>query len=174
MIETARLVLREPNAGDVDSLRAYHARNAERFGRWDLLPGDEPAVHTAWVAARRSEGLREKPTSFLAFARGSAAVAAIVSLTSFNAHPASASLSYSVDGELEGRGYAFEAVGSVVVYAFATLGLASIGAQYDPAIERSARLLQRLGFRILGVTPVVPGMERFMRALVEVVRERGA
>jgi len=52
------------------------------------------------------------------------------------------------------------------------LGLASVNAQYDPANERSARLLQRLGFRIVGITPVVPGMERFMRTLVETVRER--
>ena len=172
MIETARLVLREPDARDLDALRAYHARNAERFARWDPVPGDDPDVHASWIAARRFEGGREKPTSFLAFARGSDAVVALVSLTSFNAHPPSASLSYSVDGALEGRGYAFEAVGGVVTYAFDALGLASVNAQYDPANERSARLLQRLGFRIVGITPVVPGMERFMRTLVETVRER--
>jgi ribosomal-protein-alanine N-acetyltransferase len=171
-LATARLMLREPESGDVDVLRAYHARNAGRFARWDPLPGDDPLVHAGWIDARRAEAQAGKPATFLAFGRDSREIAAIVSLTSFGSEPSSAMLSYSVDGSLEGAGYAFEAVGSVVSYAFAELGLERISAQYDPENVRSGRLLERLGFRNVAITAVIPGMEHLMRAHVLAVRDR--
>jgi len=173
-IETARLVLRPPADDDIAALRAYHARNAERFAPWDPLPGDDPAVHAAWIAARRAEGRHGKPGTFIACQRGSSDVAAIVSLTSFGSEPPSAMLSYSVDGALEGGGFAFEAVDGVVAYAFAELQLERLIAQYDPRNTRSARLLERLGFTHAAQTNVIPGMERFMRAHVLAVRDRAA
>lgn len=171
-LDTARLILREPESGDVDLLRAYHARNAARFARWDPLPGDDARVHAGWVEARRAEARAGKPATFLAFVRGARELAGIVSLTSFNAEPPSATLSYSIDAALEGAGYAFEAVGSVVTYAFDELRLERISAQYDPENVRSGRLLERLGFRNVAITAVIPGMERLMRAHVLAVRDR--
>jgi ribosomal-protein-alanine N-acetyltransferase len=169
---TARLILREPESGDVDLLRAYHAKNAERFARWNPLPGDDPRVHAGWVEARRAEAQSGKPATFLAFARGAREIAGIVSLTSFGTDPPSATLSYSIDGALEGAGYAFEVVGAVVAYAFDELRLERISAQFDPENVRSGRLLERLGFRNVAISGVIPGMERFMRAHVLAVRDR--
>ena len=59
---------------------------------------------------------------------------------------AAAHLGYSVDAEEQGRGIGSEAVAAVVNHAFEELRLHRIMANYQPANERSARLLRRLGF----------------------------
>ena len=55
-------------------------------------------------------------------------------------------LGYSIDHELEGGGFMFEALEAVVQFAFEELGLHRVMANYQPDNERSGRLLGRLGF----------------------------
>jgi ribosomal-protein-alanine N-acetyltransferase len=55
-------------------------------------------------------------------------------------------LGYSIDKEHEGKGLASEAVGAVVQFAFDTLSLHRVMANYQPSNERSGKLLRRLGF----------------------------
>jgi ribosomal-protein-alanine N-acetyltransferase len=62
----------------------------------------------------------------------------------------SAMLGYSLDGAYEGRGFAREAVEAVIAYAFGTLNLHRLTANYHPANERSGGLLRRLGFVVEG------------------------
>ena len=88
--------------------------------------------------------------------------------------PPSAMLAYSVDGAYEGRGYASEAVGRVVQYAFEELGLGSLSAYYHPDNARSGRLLERLGFAVAHRTPVIPGLEALMRPQVAATLHAGA
>ena len=59
-------------------------------------------------------------------------------------------LGYGVDGDHEGRGYMFESVAAAIAWAFNERSLHRIEATYDLDNERSARLLQRLGFYIEG------------------------
>jgi ribosomal-protein-alanine N-acetyltransferase len=59
-------------------------------------------------------------------------------------------LGYSLDGAAQGKGLAREAVGAVVDYAFATLGLHRIEANYQPNNDRSGKLLRSLGFVVEG------------------------
>jgi [ribosomal protein S5]-alanine N-acetyltransferase len=146
-IETARLHLREPDDGDVEALREYYRRNAVRFDAWGEGRRDVLEEHRSWVAERHAERRKGAPSAFLALDRESDATVAVVVLSGFSLVPPSAMLSYSVDGAYEGAGFASEAVGAVVDYAFATLGLRTISAHYDPENVRSERLLQRLGFR---------------------------
>ena len=55
-------------------------------------------------------------------------------------------LGYKLDGALQGRGYATEAVGRAIRIAFGELGLHRIEAHVMPRNVRSIRLLERLGF----------------------------
>jgi ribosomal-protein-alanine N-acetyltransferase len=168
-LETARLVLREPNDDDAAALLAYHQRNEARFARWEPKRGTEVAQHLQWIEWRRAEGEAGRARTFLACDRSNPQL--LVGSVNLDAvmrggPESSAMLSYSVDGAYEGRGYAREAVAATIAYAFDVLELASLSATYDPANARSGGLLARLGFRIVAQTDTIPGMERLMRAQV--------
>jgi ribosomal-protein-alanine N-acetyltransferase len=176
-LQTARLVLREPEDRDAALLLAYHMRNEPRFAQWEPKRGTEVAQHLQWIQWRRSEGEAGRARTFLGFDR--AAPERLVG--SFNldsisrsAGESSAMLSYSVDAAYEGQGYAREAVAALIAHAFGELALGSLSATYDPANARSGGLLARCGFRVVAQTPVIPGMERIMRAQVLAMLERPA
>lgn len=166
ILATDRLTLREPAASDAAALRDYHVRNRERFTPWEPVRSAEIDEHARWIAAVEQESCRTGHASvFCGFAGG--ALIAMVELNGFSAAlPRSAMLSYSVDGAYEGRGFASEAVGAVVRYAFEDLGMALLCAHYHPDNARSERLLERLGFTIVARTPVVPELETLVRPQV--------
>jgi ribosomal-protein-alanine N-acetyltransferase len=167
-LETERLILRRPFESDAPSLLAYHARNEDRIARWEFKRSDDVAEHAKWIAWHGEERAAGRARSWLAHDRADARnLIALVQLDAITATPQrSAMISYSVDGAYEGRGYAREAVAAVVAYAFGTLGLDTISANYDPGNERSGGLLTRLGFVEVARTAVVPGFEGLMRAQV--------
>jgi [ribosomal protein S5]-alanine N-acetyltransferase len=165
-VETERLILREAVAGDAPALLAYHLRNDERFSRWEPKRGTEQAQHLQWIAWRRKETDAGNALTLLAFDRTAPeSLVGLVNLDGFTRQPQrTAMLSYSVDGAYEGRGYAREACEAMIAYAFETLDLRELNATYDVANARSGGLLARLGFTVIASTPVIPGMERLMRA----------
>ncbi|HEY6235594.1 MAG TPA: GNAT family N-acetyltransferase [Candidatus Elarobacter sp.] len=165
-LETERLVLREAVDGDAPVLLAYHLRNDARFARWEPKSGTEVAQHVHWIRWRRTETDAGNALTFLAFDRAApGTLAGIVNLDGFSREPErTAMLSYTVDGAYEGKGYAREACEAMIEYAFETLDLQGLTATYDVANARSGGLLARLGFTVIASTPVVPGMERLMRA----------
>lgn len=168
LLETERLLLREPAGDDAPALLDYHQRNDERLARWDPRRGDRLEHHAAWIATRIGASRAGHGRSWLAFDRDAPnALAGEVHLDSITGAPQhTAMLAYSVDGAYEGKGYASEAVGAVIAYAFGVLGVHSLTATYDPANERSGALLRRLGFAELARTQAIPGFERLMRAQV--------
>lgn len=60
-------------------------------------------------------------------------------------------IGYVLGEKYQHRGYASEAVGTIIPYIFQKYGLYMIEAKYNEENEASARLLHRLGFRIDGV-----------------------
>ena len=166
ILTTARLRLRGPEDGDAEALRAYHACNAERFAPWEPAQSADVADHRAWIAAQLAQDGPERPTTFLAFANGGVELVGVVGLSGFTTAPAGAMVHYTVDGSYEGRGYASEAVRAVLDYAFDAFALAQISAYYHPDNARSGRLLERLGFRVMAVTPAIPGFEHVMKPQV--------
>jgi ribosomal-protein-alanine N-acetyltransferase len=170
--QTQRLALREPEDGDLEVLRDYHRRNAERFARFDAVPGDDPVTHREWIRGQHRARWDGQPVAFLAFDRAGAALAGLVAYSGFGYDPPSAMLNYSVDGAYEGQGYAFEMTARAVRYAFEELGLDSVMAQVLVGNERSLRLLDRLGFVVVARSPEVPGLEQLLRPHVVAVLDR--
>ncbi len=166
MLRTARLVLRAPQDADARALCAYHACNAERFAPWETPQPTDVTGQRAWIAEQRAQGAPDRPVTLLAFAGEAAELAGVVGLSGFTASPAGAMVHYTVDGAYEGRGYASEAVRAVLDYAFDALGLDEVSAYYHPGNARSGRMLERLGFRIMSVTPAIPGFEHLMKPQV--------
>ncbi len=170
-MDTERLRLREPVSGDLELVRDYYRRNAARFAPFEPVPADTAEDFRAWLVLREAER-RAGGAAFLAFDRASSRLAAVVIVNAYSADGApSGMLSYTVDGEFEGRGYASEAARRVVAYARDELGVASLIAYYHPDNGRSERLLRRLGFREVARTAIVPGFEALMRPSVMAVLE---
>jgi ribosomal-protein-alanine N-acetyltransferase len=165
-LETERLFLREAVAGDASALLAYHLRNDERFSPWEPKRGTDVAQHAQWIAWRRTETDAGNALTLLAFDRAAPEnLVAVINLDGFTREPQrTAMLSYAVDGAYEGKGYAREACERMIAYAFDTLDVKELNATYDVANARSGGLLARLGFTVIASTPVIPGMERLMRA----------
>ncbi len=159
-MQTERLTLREPELGDADALRDYYRRNADRFAPWEPERPDDVDAHRAWIRAAHANRQGGKPTIFLAFDAG--ALVAVVDVHGFS-EDGGAMISYTVDGAYEGRGFASEAVAAVLDYARDELAIRRMTAYYEPANQRSGRLLERAGFTVVAQTPVVPGFERLMR-----------
>ncbi len=151
-IESARLVLREPVDADAPLLLDYYRRNEPRLAAWEPAFLDDIAQEERWIVWRRGESAMGRGRSFLALDRSDpSALVAIVNLYEILRGSAySAMLGYSVDGGYEGKGYAREAVEATILYAFGTLNLHRITANYQPTNERSAGLLRRLGFTVEG------------------------
>jgi [ribosomal protein S5]-alanine N-acetyltransferase len=59
-------------------------------------------------------------------------------------------LGYSLDRQAQGQGYMTEALRTALPYAFNTLGLHRVMANYMPHNQRSAMVLRRLGFSVEG------------------------
>ena len=62
-----------------------------------------------------------------------------------------AELAYWIGRPFQGKGYATEACGAVIDYAFRSLGLNKITVAHDAENAASGALIRRLGFRLIGV-----------------------
>jgi ribosomal-protein-alanine N-acetyltransferase len=60
-------------------------------------------------------------------------------------------LGYAIDAECQGQGLMYEALQAALEHAFVVLRLHRVQANHLPENQRSARLLQRLGFRVEGL-----------------------
>lgn len=146
-LATPRLVLRTLEDRDLDALLAMHAK---------------PAVMRYWTTAPWST--RDEAVRFLARSREPSdsgfrlgivrsADDTLIGHTSLFAYLPQcrrAELGYLLDDGAWHQGYAGEAVGALLRWGFEVLDLNRVQADIDPRNTASARLLQRLGFRLEG------------------------
>jgi [ribosomal protein S5]-alanine N-acetyltransferase len=154
-LATARLIVRVARNEDAAELLAYHERNREHLRPWEPDPPPDFFSLAYWERFAAGAGNGEESTAtrmrFIVCEPDRPNVVGSVNLQSIERGVASrAVLGYSLDASFAGRGYAREAVGGVVDFAFATLRLHRIEANYQPANERSGKLLRALGFVVEG------------------------
>lgn len=152
VLRTERLVISFPRQQDVRELLKYGTDNLEHHAAWSPPPPTLPLteelyrklVEQVWSDFRTGDSvrfwLRLAPEFSGAFI-GAVGLNQIV----FKAFRA-CYLGYHVDRRFEGKGYMTEAVREVIRFAFEELKLHRIMANYMPRNDRSARLLERLGF----------------------------
>jgi ribosomal-protein-alanine N-acetyltransferase len=151
-LQTERLLIRLADSDDAQELVEYDLRNADHLQRWE--PARDPEVRFDAGARARSlangAAAAEAGRAYLFLARspdlGSGVIAVVHLSEVVRGVLQGCYLGYSVDAAYEGRGFASEAVGAVVRFAFRTLRLHRVMANYQPSNERSAALLRRLGF----------------------------
>ncbi|MCE5233504.1 MAG: ribosomal protein S5-alanine N-acetyltransferase [Mizugakiibacter sp.] len=132
------------------AIAAYYCANREHLEPWEPLR--DAAFYTVAGWRARAADLRA------AFARGTAAplvvlapeAERVIGICQFSqivrGSFQACYLGYSLGREWEGRGLMREAAAAGIAYVFDTLGLHRIMANHMPRNERSARLLQHLGF----------------------------
>ncbi len=151
MLGTERLIVAPVEPEHAAAHLAYYSRNVAHLRPWEpVWPQDFLTLEYWESAARRAvdEARGDWAHRFAVFRRDDP-VKMVASVNLNNVVRgvfAAAHLGYSVDAQEQGAGIGTEAVGAVVTFAFESLRLHRVMANYQPTNERSARLLRRLGF----------------------------
>lgn len=149
LLETPRLHLRRFREQDAPALAAYRSDPAvARYQGWTAPVSTESAVA---LAREFAHGDPRRPGWFQ-YAVELRSRAALVGDLGVRLHDnrMQADLGFTMAGEHQGRGYATEAVRAVLHDLFAH-GVHRVSAECDARNTRSARLLERAGFRREGL-----------------------
>ncbi len=155
-ILTERLQIVLPDIEDAARQLAYYEANREHFAPWD--PTRDASFYTLdrmerWIRDNRDAAMRGAGFHFILQMRGdsSGPFVGTIGLSNvvYSAFRA-AHLGYSLDRNGVGSGYMHEALTAVIAYAFGTLDLHRLMANYQPHNERSASVLRKLGFSVEG------------------------
>jgi ribosomal-protein-alanine N-acetyltransferase len=144
-LQTARLRLRPFTYADADALFALHS-NAQVLRYWDAPPWTERSRAERFLATCRQLA-EEGSGARLAMERASdGRFVGWCGLSRWNPDYRSASLGYCLDNAAWGQGYATEAAGALLDWAFETLDLNRVQSETDTRNAASARVLEKLGF----------------------------
>lgn len=153
-LRTERLVLREFCAGDLEDVHAYAADpEVSRHMPWG--PNTRPDTE-AFLAERLAER-QQDPRLLITLAvvgepMADAVATGVVGAVSIGRHARHrAELAYTFNRRVWGRGYATEAAGALLRWAFDTAGLHRVEATCRPENTASARVLEKLGMRREGL-----------------------
>jgi ribosomal-protein-alanine N-acetyltransferase len=151
VIETERLFVVPIAPEHARAQLDYYHRNRGHLAPWE--PMRDPGFYTLdyqqrAIASTIQDVAEGHSCPFIAFMRDDPErmIAGINIFNIMRGTFSAAFLGYGVDANVQGRGIGTEAVGAVVNYVFAELRLHRVMANYNPVNERSARLLEKLGF----------------------------
>ncbi|MFI5908813.1 GNAT family N-acetyltransferase [Dactylosporangium sp. NPDC051541] len=150
MLTTERLVLRPFRAADAPVLSAYRSDPAvARYQGWEAPYPLEAA--DAFVAGL--DGRDPRAEGWFQYAVERTADGVLVGDVGVNRHDEGrqAEIGFTLAAAHQGQGYGAEAVRRVVHFLLAEEGLHRVHASVDGRNERSARLLERVGFRREGL-----------------------
>ena len=144
-LQAERLRLRPFTEADAEALFALHS-DAFVLRYWDSSPWSDTARAQRFLVACRQVA-EDGTGARVAMERLSdGAFLGWCGLTRWNPDHRSASLGYCLGAEAWGHGYATEAAGALLQWAFETLDLNRVQAETDTRNVASARVLEKLGF----------------------------
>jgi aminoglycoside 6'-N-acetyltransferase len=148
-IETERLLLRRSRPEDADAISAYRSDpEVHRYQGWERL--DPEGIRAEIVAmSGRDPGAPGGWVQFSAEERDSGRLVGDVGLSPADDEPGVIKLGYTTSPGFQGRGYATEAVGALVAYAFDTLGADVVRAYASAANTPSIRVAEKVGLRLV-------------------------
>ena len=155
-IETERLLLTLPPEDVAPRMLAFFEENREHLEKWSSSPPEGFYTEDFWrenLVRARAGFEQDQSMKLVLFERHApeGPVVGVCNFSNFVRGPFQACyLGYSLDHRFEGRGLMYEALKAATFYAFETLHLHRIMANYIPVNERSGRLLRRLGFVVEG------------------------
>ncbi|MEV7971521.1 GNAT family protein [Sphaerisporangium sp. NPDC088356] len=148
LLSTARLTLRRFREDDAAALAAYRSDpGVARYQSWDApVP---VAQARALIASSRARDPRAPGWFQYAIEREGVLIGDIG--VNLHANLMQAEIGFTLAPGCQGHGYATEAVGRVLEHLFEEEGLHRVSAECDARNLRSARLMERLGFRREGL-----------------------
>ena len=153
-MQTERLRIEALDIRHAQAMLEYCERNREHLRRWEPDRAEEfytLEFQQGIVERAREEEEKGIGARFVAFEDGSDEIVAAVNLSNVRRGVIHAAvIGYSVDEKRQGRGYATEAAGAVIRYAFDTLNLHRVETSYQPENTASGRVLRKLGFAVQG------------------------
>jgi hypothetical protein len=155
-IDTARLALRPPRAGDGAALYAAVAESLPELRRFlASLPwvAEEPSpdASEAWCRNAAANFLARRDLPFLMFEREGGALVGATGLHRTVWETPRTEIGYWCRSSRAGRGYVSEAVAAVTAYALEHLRAARIEIITDEANLASRRVAERCGYALEGV-----------------------
>lgn len=150
LLETDRLVLRRFAAADAPALAAYRSDpDVARYQSWDApFPLGDAIAFVAETG--RLDPEREGWFQYAVEGKDNGLLLGDVGVNRGDGGR-QAELGFTFAPAFQGRGYATEAVRRVVQFLLVEEGLHRVHASLDARNERSAKLLERLGFRREGL-----------------------
>ncbi len=155
-IETPRLLLRPPRAGDGPALHEAVTDSLAELRRFlASLPwvAGEQSVESAEVYCRNAQAnfVARRDLAFLAFERASGRLVAATGLHRAVWATPKVEVGYWCRTSCTGKGYVAEAVRAVTRYAFEHVGAVRVEIVTDEANVGSRRVAERCGFALEGV-----------------------
>ena len=144
-LRTDRLLLRPFADTDAEPLFGLHS-NPRVLRYWDSPPWTDPARAERFLTACRQMAQDGTGARLAIELLADGAFVGWCSLTRWSPDFRSAALTYCLDERAWGNGYATEAAGALLGWAFETLDLNRVQAEADTRNAASARVLEKLGF----------------------------
>ncbi|MDE1182444.1 GNAT family N-acetyltransferase [Paraburkholderia sp.] len=154
-LRTERLTLRVATLGHAAALHAYHVDNRQHLKPWE--PARTDRFFEADAIAGRLQSMVAQQVNghalhLLLFERTRDELIGECNFTNIVRGPFDAChLGFSISKRFEGRGFAREGLRTAINHVFGVMNLHRVMANYRPENQRSARLLERLGFEKEGV-----------------------
>lgn len=153
-VETGRLYLRAPRAGDDarvvnEAIQDSH----DELKRWLPFAQEVPTVSETEKNLKQAQELYVTGKSFryLIFLRETETFVGTISLFGVDWDVRKASIGYWLHSSYTGHGYMSEAVEAIVRFGFSHFGFNRIEIQCESTNEGSRLIPERLGFRLEGV-----------------------
>lgn len=154
LIQTERLELTPLSLPDAADIRDYYVANAAHLDPWE--PARNADFHTldAWrgrIKTAETEHEAGLALKLVMRRKNEQPIIGVCNFTNIVRGPFQAcTLGYSIAASAQGSGLMYEALSAAIQHMFDHHRLHRIMANYLPENERSAQLLQRLGFEIEG------------------------
>jgi len=148
-LQTDRLRLRPVEDTDADDLYALMS-DAHVLRYWDSSPWTDPERATAFVARSRRMAEDEDGVRVVVTRADDDTFLGWVTFTSWDPDFRSAEIGYVLAEAAWGHGYATEAAGAVLAWAYDALPLNRVQSEADTRNPASARVLEKLGFQLEG------------------------
>ncbi|MFE6973078.1 GNAT family N-acetyltransferase [Streptomyces sp. NPDC057682] len=144
-LHTDRLRLRAFEPADADALFALHS-DAHVLRYWDSPPWNDRGRAERFIAVCREMAVQGTGTRLAVDRASDGAFLGWCTVAQWDPVHRSASLGYCYSEAAWGHGYATEAAGALLGWAFDTLDINRVQAEADTRNGASARVLEKLGF----------------------------
>jgi aminoglycoside 6'-N-acetyltransferase len=173
-ILTERLRLRRSRPEDADSISLYRSDpDVSRHQGWDRTDPRSVRAELAEMA-RRAPGEPGGWVQFSVDERASGDLVGDIGLSPAAGEPGVIKVGYTMAPSFQGLGYATEAVGALVAYAFDTLGVEVVRAYAGADNVASIRVAEKVGLRLVERFEHHEGDEIWLGVRYELRREDAA